>query len=324
MTAIQAIYLRLPNWIGDVCMSLPCLEALLATNLPVVACARGWARDLLAAYPLAGFIPMQGNVRADCKSVRTFRKQAGHAGARGLLLPDSLSSALVFRFAGIPGAGYRDDGRSLLLRWPIDKPRAPMHAVQSWFHLTQAALSAWGLPKTASEPAAELGLRLTEGHALAGRQALKDAGLEGRPFVLIAPTATGLHHGKVKVWPGFDTLTRALQALGHTVLMCPPPSEQAAAREQAPTALCLAPMSLGGFATLTRSASLVICNDSGVSHIAAAAGAHQLTLFGVTDPARTRPWSPQAICVGQAQAWPSSDTVIAQALSALQGSTQEA
>src|SRR3546814_11781147 len=84
----SAIYLRLPNWVGDVCMSLPCLDALLATNSPVVVCARSWARDLLAAYPLAGFVAMKGNVRADCKAVRAHRKQAGHADARGLLLPD--------------------------------------------------------------------------------------------------------------------------------------------------------------------------------------------------------------------------------------------
>src|SRR3546814_2596672 len=79
MTTIQAIYFRLPNWVGDVCMSLPCLDALLATNSPVVVCARSWARDLLAAYPLAGFVAMKGNVRADCKAVRAHRKQAGHA-----------------------------------------------------------------------------------------------------------------------------------------------------------------------------------------------------------------------------------------------------
>lgn len=304
-------------------MSLPCLDTLLATNRPVVVCARGWARDLLSAYPLAGFVAMTGNVRADCRAVRTHRKQAGFTGARGLLLPDSLSSALVFRFAGIPSVGYRDDGRSMLLRRPISKPRTSMHAVESWFYLTQTALSAWGLPKNTTTLAPELGLRLTAEHTRAGRQALQDASLGGKPFVLIAPTATGLHHGKVKVWPGFDALTRALQARGHTVLMCPPESEQAAARAQAPTALCLPPLALGGFATLSRLASLVICNDSGVSHIAAASGAHQMTLFGVTDPARTGPWSPDAICVGQADAWPEPDTVIDMALSALEESTHE-
>ncbi|HLR78764.1 MAG TPA: glycosyltransferase family 9 protein, partial [Burkholderiaceae bacterium] len=67
------------------------------------------------------------------------------------------------------------------------------------------------------------------------------------------------------------------------------------------------PVGLGAFATLTRHASLVICNDSGVSHIAAAAGARQLTLFGVTEQERTGPWSSSATCLGSASAWPDVD-----------------
>lgn len=305
-------------------MSLPCIETLLAADVALVVCARGWARDLLADYPFAGFIPMTGNWRADRSAVHVYRKKARHMHTRGLLLPDSLSSAMVLRFAGIPCAGYRDDGRSLILRWPFKKPKEPIHAVQSWFYLTRQALDSWRLPPGRPEPSEDLALRLAPSHIQAGHQVLEDNGLAGKPFILIAPTATGLHRGRIKAWPHFDTLTRALQGQGHTVLMCPPATEQAAARAQAPTALCLPPLSLGGFATLTRLAALVICNDSGVSHIAAACGARQLTLFGVTDIARTGPWSQQAICLGTSKAWPDPDTVLSAALSALQQSTHAA
>src|SRR5690606_30501800 len=130
------------------------------------------------------------------------------------------------------------------------------------------------------------------------------ARLADNPFVLIAPTATGLHKGKVKVWPGFDTLTRALQARGHTVVMCPPPAEVEEARRNAPTAQLLPAVPLGAFAALTARAALVVCNDSGVSHVAAAAGARQLTLFGVTNPARTGPWTPRVGRMGSERNWP--------------------
>src|SRR5690606_38977164 len=90
MNPVSAIYLRMPNWIGDVCMSLPSLDAVLATGVPVVVCARGWARDLLAGYGLAGFIEMTGRWREDRAAVHAFRKKAAHAHPRGLLLPDSL------------------------------------------------------------------------------------------------------------------------------------------------------------------------------------------------------------------------------------------
>lgn len=312
-----ALYVRLPNWVGDVCMSLPSLEALLATGLPVVACARPWARDLLSAYPLAGFVPMKGAWRADRAAVRNARRQAPLGRPLGLLLPDSLSSALVFRFAGIPCAGYRDDGRSLILRWPCAKPAGPLHAVQSWYHLTRRALAQWRLPEPPPQPADELRWQAAAAHEDEAARALAEAGLASGGFVLIAPTATGLHRGRVKVWPGFDSLTRSLQARGLTVAMSPPASERGAALDNAPTALLLPPLGLGAFAVLTRRAALVICNDSGVSHLGAAAGARQITLFGVTDPARTGPWSNRAVRMGRMDAWPAAPDVLSTALDLL-------
>lgn len=290
-------------------MSLPCLHALLNTGVPIVVCARGWAKDLLSAYPWAGFIEMTGRWREDRAAVDAYRKKHHPRRVRGLLLPDSLSSAMVFKFAGVAAAGYRDDGRSLILRWPINKPLAELHAVESWYYLTMQALKRWGLTAPDKDPGTELSLELTGSHHSQAAAALYDAGIAAGKFILIAPTATGLHHGKIKVWPYFDRLTRALQDMGYTVVMCPPPSEHQAALENAPTATVLPSLKLGAFATLTQLASIVICNDSGVSHLAAAAAARQITLFGVTDKNRTGPWSTDALCLGSASSWPSLDSV---------------
>ncbi len=304
MPNLSAIYVRLPNWIGDVCMSLPSLHALLNTRLPIVVCARPWARDLLSAYKLGGFIEMKGRWREDRATVHAFRKKAQHAHPRGLLLTDSLSSAMVFKFAGVPSAGYRDDGRSLILRWPINKPAARLHAVESWYFITSQALKRWNQLPPPADPPPSLGLQLTDRHRAEAMHALAGADLSAGQFILIAPTATGLHRGKAKVWPHFDALTRSLQQRGYKVAMCPPATEAEAARTNAPTAICLPPLRLGAFATLTRLASLVVCNDSGVSHLAAATNARQLSLFGVTQRERTGPWSENASCLGSAHAWP--------------------
>ncbi|ALM82021.1 glycosyltransferase family 9 protein [Bordetella sp. N] len=312
------LYVRLPNWVGDVCMSLPSLYALQATGLPLTICARPWARDLLAGVaPAHDFVPMRGAFRADRAALRQQMRDSGARGrdCRGLSLPDSLSSAAVMRLAGIPTAGYRDDGRSLLLRWPIDKPKAPLHAVESWYHLTRTALTSWNLPAGEEQPGPELGLTPTADQAAAADTVLAAAGLAngtddaGRPFVLIAPTATGLHRGRNKVWPHFDALTQSLQAQGVEVAMCPPPAEVDEARRNAPTARLLPALGLGAFAALTTRAALVVCNDSGVSHVAAAAGARQITLFGVTNRERTGPWSRAAICLGSDQHWPAVSDV---------------
>src|SRR5690606_8965258 len=128
------------------------------------------------------FIAMQGRLWEDAGAVRRHRRGLGTgARARGLALPDSLSSAAVFRLAGVPSAGYRDDGRSLLLRWPIAKPAAGLHAVESWHYLTRSALQRWGLPAGDAQPGPRLPLPLTPEHQAAADALLRETGLAGQP-----------------------------------------------------------------------------------------------------------------------------------------------
>ncbi|RYF59403.1 MAG: heptosyltransferase [Comamonadaceae bacterium] len=304
-----ALYIRLPNWIGDVCMALPVLHALCAPGRKVYICARPWAKDLLAGVPAAGFIALSGKFLTDRATVAAHRRAQGMP-ARGLLLPDSLSSAAVFRLAGVRAAGWRDDGRSALLAWPFTKPTEPLHAVQAWYRLATLAQAAWNEPPLPPAAPKALDLPITVGHTLDAQAAMVQHGLSDQSFILIAPTATGLHKGRVKVWPHYAELTQALIEAGHRVVYCVPAAELSQARANAPQAEALAPMGLGAFAALTRHARLVICNDSGVSHLAAAAGARQITLFGVTSAARTGPWSSHAICLGEDNAWPELDAVL--------------
>lgn len=298
------VYLRLPNWLGDVCMSLPTLEALLARNYRVIVCARPWAKTLLSGYALTGFVPMQGNWHQDARTLRQYRKNHQHKTCFGLSLPDSLSSALIFRWAGIPTAGYRDDGRRFLLRWSIKKPTTSLHAVESWYYLAKQATTIW------QQPIAPTPMRSLH---LAGVPEADPTlfGLDPKQKnILIAPTAVGLHKGQVKIWPHYEALTQALQAKNYQVYMCPPPNEVEQALQNAPSATRLDPLPLLAFAQLCKSVNVVICNDSGVSHLAAAVNAPQITLIGVTDAARTGPWSDRAICLGQMGKWPSLENVL--------------
>ncbi|WP_406939791.1 glycosyltransferase family 9 protein, partial [Bordetella pertussis] len=93
----------------------------------------------------------------------------------------------------------------------------------------------------------------------------------------------------------------------------------AEARRNAPSATLLPPLGLGAFAALAQRAALVVCNDSGVSHVAAAVDARQLTLFGVTRPGRTGPWSPRAVCLGSETRWPGPEQVMEKSLELLSG-----
>jgi heptosyltransferase-2 len=290
-------------------MCLPALARLNTLGLTLAVCAKPWAKDLLAGLNIQNFIPITGKFAADLSALRAWH-HAHPAFEKALLLPDSFSSALLFKLAGFQSAGYRDDGRSLLLRWGFNQPKPRPHAVKSWFHLTELSLASWKYDLTKQEIPTTLDLPLTHMHQQHARAVLEQSGLAGKEFILIAPTAVGLHKGRVKVWPHFDALTRELQANGQCVVMCPPASEQAAAVLAAPTAQLLAPLDLGSFAALTSQATLVICNDSGVSHLCAASKGHQLTLFGVTDPERTGPWTPNTVNLGQNGHWPAPQAVI--------------
>lgn len=310
----QTIIVRLPNWIGDVCMSLPSLQALAATGHPLIVCARPWAQGLIRQFKPAQFVSLSGKFTADLAALQSIAKDTRKQ-SLGLVMPDSLSSAALLWLAGVKSVGYRDDGRSLLLQTAIKKPRLPIHATQKWWLLTQQALLAWGLASdsetTRLQPAPHVGLELDESDHEAAIANIAAKGIAPKSFVLLAPTATGTHHGKIKVWPHFATLAKALKQSNIEVATCPPPNEREQALAACPEATLLDPLPLRQFCALTRLANIVVCNDSGVSHLAAAARATQLTLFGVTDPACTSPWSEQAQWLGTLNQWPSADEVLA-------------
>ncbi len=271
----------------------------------------------MAQFRPQQFISLTGHFFSDQQAVNTIQRSARER-ALGLVLPDSLSSAAIFRLAGIKSAGYQDDGRSLLLRWAFKKPEHPVHAVQKWWQLTGKALQAWSIDSpffsdstTAPEAVA---LVVSDSDRQAALNALLAHGLKPGQFVLLAPTATGTHHGKAKVWPHFGQLAQSLQDNGIKVAICPPPHEREQARLACPEATLLDPLPLKSFCGLTQLARLVICNDSGVSHLAAVAGANQLTLFGVTDPANTRPWSDKAQLLGANGRWPTIEAVLRKTL----------
>lgn len=306
MTAMPVLYLRLPNWLGDVCMSLPVLEGFLARNYSVVVCARPWARPLLSGYALQGFIPITGKWLHDANAIKQYKKnhEPNSTKVTALSLPDSLSSAFIFKWAGLKTAGYKDDGRSCLLKWPLNKPKQPLHAVESWYHLAYESSKIWQNPIAPRAPRSLhlAGVPDPDPHKFDLDRSQKN--------ILIAPTAVGLHKGKIKVWPHFEALTQKLKQQNYNVYMCPPPNEIAEAELNAPSATRLAPLSLADFAQLCKTVDLVICNDSGVSHLAAAVNAAQITLIGVTDVTHTGPWSDQAECLGKNGAWPSLSTVL--------------
>ena len=214
-------------------MCLPMLHELMKQDLRIVVCARPWAKSLLSAYSFEGWVDITGKTRQDAANVRKHKQQHDHQKTVGLIVPDSISSALVFWLSGIPSAGYKDEGRSIILKWPLEKPSTPMHAVEFWYDLAVRSTSIWGvaLPST---PSATLGLKLRDEADHLSAEAISRAGLTPDNYVLIAPTAIGLHKGQNKTWSQYAELHELLTLHGIAVVMCPPPNEIESAQTAPP------------------------------------------------------------------------------------------
>jgi ADP-heptose:LPS heptosyltransferase len=120
------------------------------------------------------------------------------------------------------------------------------------------------------------------------------AGLAGRDFVLLAPGSSP--HRPAKRWPAarFAAVAQALAADGYRPVIVAGAGEAALAAEIC--AACADALDLSGrtdlaqLAALAAAARLTIGNDTGVSHLAAAAGSSLLVLFShESDPARCAP-----------------------------------
>lgn len=311
---MPSLIVRLPNHLGDACMALPALDLLSGQGVALRLAGRPWAPQLLAAHawPVIG---LPGERAGRIAALRELRTRAP-AGSDALLLTNSFSSALEFRLAGLRPSGYARDGRSLLLRRAIAVPRAwygPMHTIEYYYGLAQALLGRTQLGQTPT-PAPAPRLLLEPGGRARAHAALARAGVQaaaGLGYVVLCPVAQGRHHGQNKCWSGFGRLGRHLREQGLAVVICPGPGEAAAAAAAVPEARLVEALDLGGFAALLADSRLVVANDSGPGHLAAAVGARLLGVFGVTDPLKTCPRGSQVHIVGGAGGWPAYDAVTA-------------
>ncbi|GAB4471206.1 MAG: glycosyltransferase family 9 protein [Burkholderiaceae bacterium] len=299
---MPTLFVRLPNHLGDACMCLPALELLAQRGDALALVGKPWAAALLEAYGWPVFAP-RGSWIERIGALRVAR--VAHGAEQALLFTNSIGSALEWRLAGFACAGYATEARRWLLARAIAVPEAwarDMHTVEYYFELARR------FADVDARLPAQLALRLTPAAQARARASLAAAGVDG-PYTMLCPAAVGIHHGRPKAWTGFPRLCTELIAQGERVVACPGPGEREVVTAALPGATILPQTDVATFAALLSGAQLVVANDSGPSHVAAAVGAPLVTIFGVTDPARTRPWTPDAEWVGGPDGWPQFDAV---------------
>jgi heptosyltransferase-2 len=299
------LLVRLPNHLGDTLMTLTALARLAAAGHALTLVGKGWARALFAAYDWT-VLPVADGWRASIGQWRQLK--ATHDGDV-LLFTNSFGTALAARLAGLRVTAYATDGRGPFLSRAVIVPRR-WYAPGSTVHTVEYydALAAAYLRERVRTPPA-LALRLTDAARARAHDLLHAAGVTG-DYVVLCPGATGRHRGRDKTWSQFPQLCEWLREQGHAVVAQPGPGERDRFVQALPGATLLPEADVATFAALLAASRLVVANDSGPSHVAAAVGAPLVALFGVTEVEKTRPWSDNAVVVGSNAGWPTFDAVI--------------
>lgn len=317
----RPLIVRIRNWIGDVVLGLPALTALEDEGYDLILVGKRWAGDLLAGYgwpvhakpgKLGDTVALYKRLRAECRAL----DPGFDSRVNAVTLATSFSSAMEFRLAGLKGLGYATEARSFLLKRTLPIVHGG-HALVSYYELTQA------LCTRKAPPPGEIAFKLAQRHRDEAAALLAAAGIT-QPYVLICPFAGGTFEKLDKRWPAFADYTRELAAWcaaqGMQLIIVPGPGEDTVAREEYSAATQILKAGMGAYNGLLERAALVVSNDTGPGHIAAALARPTLSVLGPTKPEQWGVWGGAAkIRRGGAAGalWPSVDEVMQDTLTLL-------
>jgi len=296
----ERILIVAPSWVGDAILSEPLIALLRAQfeRASIDVLAPAWCGPVYARMRGVGRVITNpiGHGRLDLGGRRALaRSLRGGAGyTRAYVLPNSWKSALVPWLAGVPRrTGYLGESRWGLL----NETRRLVRKAQPRLVDRFAALArpADAPPQVAPPPV----LVPDAANRAAAAQAL---GLAlDRPVAVLCP---GAEYGPAKRWPAahFAELARRFAADGMQVWLIGSPNDKPDAAAVAGAAgagaagmrdLC-GRTDLGTAIDLLSLATVVVSNDSGLMHAAAAVGVPLVALFGSSSPVYTPPLSARA------------------------------
>jgi ADP-heptose:LPS heptosyltransferase len=304
--SVRRIVLILPCCIGDVVLATAVLCALRAAypNAHITWAVGGWSKRAVEHHPHLDAVLDTGPAALPVRSpgglvrfVRQLRK--GRCDLAVSLVRSPLMSLAVW-LARIPHrAGLDSDGRGFgyTIRAAID-PQTVRHEAAIYLDVAKAL----GIETTGCYA----NIPVTEPDADSIRAKLRDAGIDG-PYIALNP-AGGRNPGMmldIKRWPPdrFAELgNRLAESLAARVVLVAGPDDGpllaavAGGRDEAPVVFA-GTLSFGEIAALAREARVYAGNDTGLTHLAAAAGARTAMILGPTDPARYAPFTPDSIAV---------------------------
>ena len=247
----------------------------------LVVAARASVNSLFTLVPGIDSI-----VSADVSSIRAT------GASTAVLFPNSFASAWLVKRSGVRERwGYSADLRGVILTRAIPRPRVPMHQSEYYQHLVRAL----GIENGARETA----LAIPPDALRDARTLLTEHGWNPQSgLVVLAP---GAAYGKAKQWIPTHVVrltTDLVRERGMTCALVGSRGDAAtirAIRSAAPADCQSSILDLAGLTTLPvlaavmSLASACVSNDSGAMHLAAAAGAPTVAIFGPTKERATAP-----------------------------------
>lgn len=305
-----------PSWVGDAVMATPTLRALRERfpDAHIALLCRRYVKPVFAGLPYANRIITYRTGKTKTKTGKGLLKIATRL-RRGkfdtaILLTNSFKTALLCKLAGIDRVvGYERDGRAFLLTDRLLPYKAKGKYVPSpviYYYL--------GLAQYLGSRSRDITMQLavTPAECDGARQVLIRAGLDADlerpvakgergqgPLVMIN---AGAQYGAAKCWlpENFAAVAdRLVEQYNATILLSGTPKERrildAIQRHMTHAAVDLSSkgLSLGSLKEIVRRCDLMITNDTGPRHIAAAFGVPVVTIFGPTHPEWTEIYFPQ-------------------------------
>lgn len=302
MVEASKILIVQPNWVGDAVMATPMLRAVreLYPNSHISYLMRRYVKPLYMGMPWPDQLITYRTGKTKAKAGKGMFDLAARLRAGkfdlAVLLPNSFKSALLCKMAGIPKVlGYERDGRSFLLSdrlLPVKErgKYVPTPIVDYYLGLARYLGS-----RHADQ---RLQLWVTEADRCEAGEVFRRAGLDldlerpaahgGKPLVVLNP---GAQYGAAKCWlPEYFAQLgdRLVDELGATVLISAAPRERAIVdaikghMKRPAVDLAARGLTLGAVKDIVRRCDLMVTNDTGPRHIAAAFDVPVVTVFGPT------------------------------------------